>query len=148
MAKIPLPQRGQPIDLTYISDVANAVNNLAAQVSPSSYKYVTIDTDGSKQSVKASEARIIAGYVTVKSGATVSSGNEESFSYSFTGGEFKYVPIVTATPVIVGNATEAGKNVTVVIKNVTTSKVDGIVKFNSSGDLSLAVNLVIIGIPN
>lgn len=148
MAKIPLPQRGQPIDLTYISDVANAVNNLAAQVSPSSYKYVTIDTDGSKQSVKASEARIIAGYVTVKSGATVTSGTEEPFSYSFTGGEFKYVPIVTATPVIVGNATEAGKNVTVVIKNVTTSKVDGIVKFNSSGDLSIAVNLVIVGIPN
>ena len=148
MAKIPLPQRGQPIDLTYISDVANAVNNLASQISPSSYKYVTIDTNGSKQSVKASEARIIAGVVPVKSGATVTSGTEESFSYSFTGGEFKYAPVVTATPVIVGNATEAGKNVTVVIKSVTTSKVDGIVKFNSSGDLSLSVNLLIIGIPN
>jgi hypothetical protein len=130
------------------ADIANAVNNLSSQISPSSYKYVTVDTDGSKQSVKASEARIIAGYHTVKSRATVSTGNEESFSYSFTGGEFKYPPIVTATPVIVGNATEAGKNVTVVIKNVTTSKVDGIVKFNSSGDLSLAINLIIVGIPN
>ena len=148
MAKIPLPQRGQPIDLTYLADIANAVNNLSAQVSPSNYKYVTVDTPATgSQSVKASEARIIAGYKEINSNATVSSGNETPFSYTFSGGEFKYAPVVTASLVNVGN-TEAGKNVSVILKNITTSKVEGIVKFNASGDLSVAVNLIIVGIPN
>ena len=148
MPKIPLPQRGQPIDMSYISELASAINNVAAQVSPSSYKYVTVDTPNTgKQSVKASEARIIAGYVEVANQSTVSSGNEKSFSYSVSGGEFKFAPVVTATPVNVGN-TEAGKNVSVILKTVTTSKVEGIVRFNTSGDVSVAVNLIMVGIPN
>lgn len=148
MPKIPLPQRGQPIDMSYISELASAINTIASQVSPSAYKYVTIDTPNTgKQSVKASEARIIAGYVEVANQSTVSSGNEKSFSYSVTGGEFKFAPVVTATPVNVGN-TEAGKNVSVILKTVTTSKIEGIVRFNTSGDVSVAVNLIIVGIPN
>jgi hypothetical protein len=34
------------------------------------------------------------------------------------------------------------------LKSVTTSRVEGIVRFGASGDLSLAVHLIIIGIPN
>jgi len=147
MAKIPLPERGQPLDLTYIYNLASAINELSDQVSPSTYKYVTIDTPSAgKQSVKASEARIIAGFVEVTNNSTVSSGNEKTFSYDFST-DFKYAPIVTATPVNVGN-TQAGKDVSVVLKTVTTSRVEGVVRFNTSGDLSVGVNLTIVGIPN
>jgi hypothetical protein len=148
MAKIPLPQRGQPVDLTYLYEIANAVNNLSSQVSPSSYKYVTVDTPTSgKQSVKASEARIIGGYVEVANNSTVSASNEKEFSYAITGGEFKYAPIVTATPVTIGS-TDAGKSANVILKNVTTSRIEGVVKFNVSGDAKVGINLIIIGIPN
>lgn len=147
MAKIPLPERGQPLDVSYIYELAKAVNELSSQVSPATYKYVTVDTPGvGKQSVKASEARILGGYIDVVSSATKSAGNEVAFSYDFPA-DFKYAPIATATPINVGG-TDAGKNVTVVIKTVTTSKVEGIVRFNSTGDLSVAVNLIVIGIPN
>lgn len=54
---------------------------------------------------------------------------------------------MTATPVNVGN-TPAGKNVSVILKNVTTSRVEGVVRFGSAGDLSLWVNLIIVGVPN
>ena len=147
MAKLPLPERGQPLDVSYIYQLASAVNDLSSQVSPATYKYVTVDTAGvGKQSVKASEARIIGGYVEVANNASKTAGDEVSFSYDFPS-DFKYAPISTATPINVGN-TEAGRNVSVILKTVTTSKIEGTVKFNTTGDVSVAVNLIVIGIPN
>lgn len=147
MSQIPLPERGQPIDVTYIYQIADAINNLSSQIAPSTNKYVTVDTpqDG-KQSVLSSGVKINAAYVEVYSNATVLAGQEQSFSYSYPA-EYKFTPVATATPVNIGG-TNAGKDVSVILKNVTTSRVDGIVKFNSNGDLTIGVNLIILGIPN
>ena len=147
MAKVPLPERGRPLDVTYIYQLADTINDLSTQVSSATYNYTTIDTvSAGKQSIKTSEARVIGGYVEVANNSTVSAGNEKTFSYDFPS-DFKYSPIATATAVNIGN-TPAGQNVTVILKIVTTSRVEGIVRFGASGDLSLAVNLIIIGIPN
>lgn len=147
MAKIPLPELGQPMDVSYIYQIANAVNDLSVQVSPAIYKYVTVDVpNGVQQNAKASETRFIGGYTDVVKSSNQSVGSQQSFTYNFPA-DFKFVPIVTATPVNIGG-TEAGKNVSVVLKSVTTSKVDGIVNFNSTGDVSIGVNLIIVGIPN
>jgi len=147
MAKVPLPERGQPLDVTYIYQLADAVNDISTQVSSATYNYTTIDTiSAGKQNVKTSEARVIGGYIEVANNSTVSAGNEKTFSYDFPS-DFKFAPIATATPVNIG-ATPAGQNVTIILKSVTTSRVEGVVKFGASGDLSLAVNLIIIGIPN
>lgn len=147
MARIPLPERGQPLDVSYIYQLANALNELATQVSPATNKYVTVDTPNvGRQSVKASESRIIGGYIEVANNSTKTAGDEVTFSYDFPS-DFKYAPIATATPLNIGN-TPAGKDVSVILKTVSTSKVEGVVKFNSSGDLSVAVNLIVIGIPN
>jgi hypothetical protein len=147
MAKISLPERGQPLDVSYISRLASAINDLSETAAPSLYKYFMVDTKtAAKQSVKIAESRILGAYIEVATSASRSKGISVDFSYDFSG--FKYAPIVTATPQIVGNATSAGKNVSVVIKSVTTSKVEGSVIFNESGDVAVAVNLIIIGIPN
>lgn len=147
MAILPLPERGQPLDVTYVYQIAKSINDLAVQVSPSTYKYVTVDTpNAGKQSVKASEARIIGGYVQVTTSTTQTAGSAQSFAYDFPS-EFKFAPVVTATPVNVGN-TDAGKDVTVTLKSISTSRVEGTVKFNAGGDTSIGINLVIIGIPN
>jgi hypothetical protein len=148
MAKLPLPQRGQPIDLTYISDIVTAINNIASAVMPSSsYRYLTVDTPASgKQSIRTSDARIIGGYAEIVTNATVSAGFEKEFSYDFNVGEFTYAPIVTATPVNIGK-TAAGQNLSVIIKEITTSNVTGVVKFNTSGEASVGINLIVVGIP-
>lgn len=147
MARIPVPERGQPLDLTYVAQIVNAVNEISSELSPSVYKYLTVDTPSAgKQSVRASEARFIAGFVQVANNSTVNAGNEKTFSYPFPT-DFKYPPIVTATLINIGN-TSAGKDVSVVITGVTTSSVDGLIKFNTSGDVSVGVNLIAIGIPN
>lgn len=148
MAKIPLPERGQPLDVTYISQLAQIVNELSTAISPSTYKYTTVDTpNAGKQSIKSSEARVIGGIVNVVvSPGTVTAGQEKEFTYSFSG-EFKYAPIVTATAINTG-ATAAGKNVTVILNKPTTSGISGVVKFNSSGEIGVDVHLIIIGVPN
>lgn len=147
MAQIPLPERGQPIDLTYVYQIADAVNTLSNQVAPSTNKYVTVDTpSGGKQSVLSSGVKMNAAYVEVYNNSTVLAGSEQPFSYAYPA-EYKYSPVATATPVNVGGTT-AGKDITVILKSVTTSRVDGIVKFNASGDVTVGVNLIVIGIPN
>jgi len=146
MAKVPLPERGQPLDVTYLYSLVDAVNDLSTQVASTTTNKTVIDTvsDG-KQEIKTSNARIIGGYVEVANNSTVSTGNERAFTYDFK--DFKYPPIVSATAVNTGQ-TPAGQNVNVILKTITETRVEGIVRFGTSGDLSLAVNLVIIGIPN
>jgi hypothetical protein len=147
MAKVPLPERGQPLDVPYLYKLVDTVNQLSTEVSSATYNYTTIDTvSAGKQSIKTSEVRMIGGFVEVANNSTVTAASEKSFSYDFPT-DFKYQPIATATPVNTGN-TPAGQNVSVILKTVTTSKVEGIVRFGASGDLSLAINLIIIGIPN
>jgi hypothetical protein len=147
MAILPVPERGQPLDVTYIYQIVKAVNDLSEQISPGVYKYVTVDTPTSgKQSVKASEARVIGGYVQVTTSTTQTAGSSKPFSYAF-GTDFKFAPVVTATPINIGS-TDAGKDVTVTINSVSTSKVEGTVKFNTGGDTSIGINLIVVGIPN
>lgn len=147
MAKIPLPERGQPLDVTYIYQLADTINELSTQVSSATYNYTTVDTVNSgKQSVKTSEARLVGGYIEVANNSTVQAGNEKTFSYDFPS-DFKYQPIAIATAVNIGN-TPAGQNVTIILKTITTSRVEGTVRFGTNGDLSLAVNLIVLGIPN
>jgi hypothetical protein len=145
MAKVPLPDRGQPLDLSYIYQLADAINNLSNQLSPVNAKYTTIDTDTSgQQVVRTSDARIIGGYKDVEK--KDASSTEEPFSYPFS--DFAYPPIVTATPYVTGAAkTIAGKDTSVIITEITTGRVDGVVRFNTPGEASVRVNLTIIGIP-
>ena len=147
MAKVPLPERGQPLDVTYIYQLSEAINDIATQVSSATFNYATIDTvSAGKQNIKTADTRVIGGYVEVANNSTVNAGNEKTFEYVFPS-DFKYAPIATATAVNIGD-TPAGKNVTVILKSVTTSRVEGVVRFGASGDLSLAVHLIVIGIPN
>ena len=147
MAKVPLPERGQPLDVTYIYQLADTINDVATQVSSATYNYATIDTaSAGKQSIRTSEMRVIGGYIQVANNSTVSAGNEKTFTYDFPS-DFKFAPIATATPINVGN-TPSGKNVTVVLNSVTTSRIEGIVRFGTSGNLTVVVNLIAIGVPN
>lgn len=147
MSRVPLPERGQPLDLSYIYQLANAINEMATQLSPTIGRYTSIDTvSAGSQSVRTSDARIVGGYLTVANSSTTSPDGEGSFSYNFS--DFKFAPIVTATPILVGESgTESGKDISVVLTRITNNRVDGIVRFNTVGVASVGVNLLIVGIP-
>jgi len=147
MAKVPLPERGQPLDVTYIYQLADTINDIATQVSSATYNYTTIDTvTAGKQSIKTSDARVVGGINVVANNSAVNAGNEKQFSISFDS-DFKFPPIVTATPVNL-SGTPAGQNVTAVVTSVTTKGVTGIVRFNTTGEVSVSVHIIAIGIPN
>jgi hypothetical protein len=145
MARLPLPQRGQPIDTSYIYQIVNTVNELSAvSVSPT-YKYVTIDTPGAgKQSVKTSEAKIIGAYVDVISSSVTAGTTSVTRIYRYS--DFASTPIVTAS-IINGGNTEAGNSATVQINSITASEVTFTVSFAKTGNAKVGVNLMIIGIP-
>jgi hypothetical protein len=147
MAKIPTPDRGQPLDVSYIYQIVEAINELSEQSSSATYRYSSVDTSAGPQNALITDTKIVAGETTVYNTETdVSAGKTESFSYSFKS-EYKYPPIVTATPVLF-SSTGSGRDVSVVIESVTTSRVDGKITFNSSGRAALKVNIIAVGIPN
>lgn len=147
MAKIPLPERGQPIDVAYLYQMASAVNTLSDKVSDTIYNYTSVDTPAAgKQNIKTSQSRIVAGVYRLDSFSEQQATSTKTFTYSWTT-EFKYPPVVSATPVnrISGGA---GDQTSVVITQVTTSSVSGIVRFNASGNnISVDIHLLMIGIP-
>jgi hypothetical protein len=146
MAKIPLPERGQPLDLSYIYQIANALNNLSSEVSPSAYKYVTIDNSNiGKQNLRVSETRIIAGFIEVSNSEEVTAGNSKSFSYPFST-DFKYAPVVTAT--ILNTGSDTGNDVSLVLNSVTKSGINGTVKFAVGGKVTVGVNILAFGVPS
>lgn len=147
MAKVTVPDRGQPLDLAYIYQLAEAINNLSNQLSPTTAKYTTVDTvRGSKRTMRTSDARFVGGFVSVTNNASTTAGTEVSFSYTFS--DFDEPPIVTATPITSStDNTDASKDVVVTLTRITTGRVDGIVKFNTIGVSSIGVNLIIVGIP-
>ena len=60
MAKVPLPERGQPLDVTYIYQVVDALNSLSTQVSDATYTYTDVDVVGAPtQSLKTSNTKFI-----------------------------------------------------------------------------------------
>jgi hypothetical protein len=147
MSRVPLPERGQPLDLSYIYQLANAVNEIATQVSPTVGRYTTVDTvSAGPQSVRTSDARIVGMFDTVANSSTTSPDGEGFFSFNYS--DFKFAPIVTATPVLTNEiGTEAGTDISVVLTRITTNRVDGIVRFNTSGIANVGVNIIAVGIP-
>ena len=147
MARVPLPERGQPLDLSYIYQIANAVNEIAVQLSPTVGRYTSIDTAGGvTQTVRTSDARIVGGFVEVTNDSATTADGESSFFYNFS--DFKFVPVVTATPILTSNVgTEASKDIIVVLTRITTNRVEGIVKFNTIGVSEVGINIIAVGIP-
>jgi hypothetical protein len=146
MAKVPLPSKGQPIDVTYLYQMANAINDVSNEISSATYNYTTISTrDAGNQVIQTRAAKIVGAYVDIATNEAVTAGTTKPFYFTYAS-DFKYPPIVTATVVNRGTS-DIGDDVTVVIRSVTTSRIDGVVKFNSSGQVSTSVNLLVIGIP-
>lgn len=141
--KIPLPQRGQPIDVDYLYQIVNQINSLTNQVSSTSTVLSTVNNGivGSKDSTT-NNLRFFASTKNVKKGSVTASTNESWF-IDFNP-NFLYAPIVVAT-VVNNTGSTAGNNIIAVVKNVTTSRVDGNILFNTAGTIDVNINIIAIG---
>jgi hypothetical protein len=145
MAKVPLPDRGQPLDLAYIYQLAQAINNISDELSPSTGNYTTVSIGGTQErKVRTSDARIVGKIKTVDNGLATAGDVPFYVDYS----DFAYAPVVTATAKASGDTgSDASKDVAVILTSVTTTRADGIVRFGTNGAASVDIHLLAIGIP-
>lgn len=146
MAKVPLPDRGQPLDVTYMYQLASTINDLSDSVSNASARYATIDTRvAGKQTFRVSDMRVYAGYLDVTNAVAVTATTTLERTVNF-GVAFSYPPIVVAS--VVNNNTQAsGNDATVVVSSSTTSSATFRVKFETAGEATVGINFIAIGVP-
>jgi hypothetical protein len=138
MGAIPLPQPGQPLDVNYLFDVVNEVNNLTNTVAirSTSTSRVNNNSDTTSNLKLFAETKNIA--------ITNTSGNAVE-TFFFTYPEFKFNPVVTIT-IVNNTGSTAGNNVIATLRNVGTSRCEGVVRLNVSGDINISVNMIAVGI--
>jgi hypothetical protein len=146
MAKLTVPQRGQPLDVSYMYQLVETVNQLSDIVGTNqSVTQIKNDKSGTSNTVGTGRASIVGITAVVASSKDITAtDNQVPFSVNY---NFKHPPIVVATPFDTGN-TNAGKNVSVVITQVTASTASFLVRFNTVGVATVDVNVLAIGIPN
>ena len=146
MAEIPLPERGQPFDVTYIYQVVDALNSLTKQVSDTGAEYSVVDVIGQEaKNQKTSNTKFVGKFKLVANAETVTAGQEKSYPIDYP--NFKFPPIVTVSVVNRGG-TAAGANTTIVLGDITTTQANFTVKYGLSGTATVGVNLIAIGVPN
>ena len=145
--KLPIPQKGQPLDVTFISDIVRSVNDLYDKVAIKVSAYANLWTVNGRKQVRSSEVKFVSGQVKINTEKTTSNDQYVDFEYRFDIA-FKFPPVVTATPISVDrNASKSAKDATVILTEVTTNSVRGTAKFETKGDFSVAINIIAIGIP-
>jgi hypothetical protein len=148
MSKIPLPERGQPLDVAYMYTMAQAINDLSEEGSAFTQgnNFVIEDREGNLNSSRVYASQMVGGYVKVTSLTPTNERNEFIQTFTF-GKKFAYPPIVTAT--MVNNfKTVAGTDVSLVLQDITSTSCDIRVKFGTSGVTSIGVNIIAIGMPD
>ncbi len=146
--KLPLPNRGQPFDLALVYRIIEEINNLNSQIGLRISSYSSIQTAKEAiSSVRSSDVRTVAGFVNVIDNATVKTNDDKPFTYTFDRA-FKYPPIVSTSLETIGESnTESTKSSTVILTKVSTSTIEGIIKFETAGTAAVRVNLIAVGIP-
>lgn len=138
MGILATPNRGQPLDVDYVSQIATQVNELTTIVGDRSTSYSNI----SGASVKTSEVKIFATSVNVTAATTAPDGDVVDVTVSYP--SFRGFPIVTAT-VVSGASSNIGDDATVVVKNISSQQCTLRVKFNTGGNLNINVNVIAVG---
>lgn len=133
-----MPQKGQPMDYTYISKIIDAVNNIAQTETMSKIKTETQKTQN---------LQIVGQYKEIAKDVNVKQGDVKNFSVDF-GIRFRSAPIVTVTPQR-ASRTEASRQVSVVIDSISESAVSGYITFlgTDDGKATIGVNVIAVGIP-
>lgn len=145
VSRLPVPDRGQPIDVPYIYLMSTVINDLADQIDASTEKYTTVNTrEVAKQDLRTSDTKFFASFQDLFSDVDVRANETKEFVFQISG--FKYAPIATVSPVNTGSST-VSNDVTVVITSVTNSEIRGVVRFNTAGRVTVSVNVIAIGVP-
>ena len=142
MARVPIPQQGQPLDVSYIATLAEAINQLSEEgsaIAQGNNFILQGRLSETPSSFKLYGAQVIAQEIILISGT--SSIAEQTINFS--PNNFANPPIVTATLV-----NPSDPEASVYVKNITSGSATVIVQFTGSENNSAAVNIIAMGIPS
>lgn len=142
-----LPQQGQPLDLQYISELAQSIIDLNSAVSSKSYsKSLVRNQSDILKNDRTSNMSFYASYLEVVNDKPIQPGTSEKFSHNFTT-SFTTAPVVTVTPVMTTKSS-VGENLSVVITEISQGSISGVIKFNNTtaGNASVGINIIAIGV--
>lgn len=148
MSRLPTPDRGQPIDVPYLYQIATAINTLSDQIDASAERYTTIyNRESQKQDLRTSNTRFFASTQELFSQTEVRAGELKEFIFQIEG--FRFPPVAVATPFnsVPGSSTTSN-DVLIVLTSITNSEIRGFARFNSAGNVSMSVNVLAIGVPD
>lgn len=84
MPSLPLPERGQPFDVTYVYNIVQSINELYSQIGISKKGYTSLTTtDSGPQQIKTSEAQIDLASVRVSTSSLQTAGTSLPWSHDF-----------------------------------------------------------------
>lgn len=152
--KVDVPSRGQPIDAKFINDIATSLNatidNLSARRGKTYVKPSETATDIVVRSTANASIFASTFKVTLES-AQVNQSTTSTVEVKFSGNgfsEFAYLPVVTATPVMLGAADPTAKYAIATISDITKAGCNVNISFAKEGTVnSLYVQVIAVGIP-
>lgn len=142
---ITLPERGQPMDVKFVYELANAVNNLAATLNDNTnaVSYFSNGTSDQPQSRRTGALKIHADVVKIAAG-NKKAGQSEPWTLNV---DFTYIPVAVAT-VVSNTSTIQEADVNVVITTVTSQQIKGNILYKKDGNLNVNINVIAVGIKN
>lgn len=139
MARLTTPNRGQPLDVDYISSIVGEVNRLTDVVGNTSTSFSTIND----VNVKTPNLKFFAKRFNVSTSTSTASGSNTALTVDYPA--FNGFPIVTAT--ILTNPTHTvGDNVFIAIKSITSTQTKLVVTYTRAGRLDVIVNVIAVGL--
>jgi hypothetical protein len=141
MGAIPLPERGQPLDLNYLYEVVNQLNNITNTVTSKSNAISRINS----QSLTTSNL-VIFGDSKPFSADNVAINSNTTVTFNFNQ-PFKFPPVIVCS---IENRlnNSIGQNVVSTVTQVNNSGATVNLRFGTAGVVGLVVNIIAIGIPN
>jgi hypothetical protein len=150
--KIQLPTRGQPVDTSFLYKLADAINKVGEAVDTRKGKsYIKArTTDAAQSGSSTANTSIFASvFAVVPAAATVDATTAPvTVPIDFKGIAFQAMPVVSVTPITIGDGAEVNKTAYVTITDLTASQCTAHVKFTGTGSVkNLYLHVIAVGTP-
>jgi hypothetical protein len=131
------PNKGQPIDYSYIKQIVDNINKIQTEEKKTSS--LTNGQDKTAATIPTKDAVIVTRYVE----ATISDSQSATASVKFDG-NFTTIPIITATLVSLKDGNDPERT-TLALENVTASGVDIVLRSTEKKAKKVGINVIAIG---
>ncbi len=142
------PNKGQPIDYSYITQIVNAINDLQAEQNTKSKIAESSENAGESPLVELNSKNVVfyTGFVSIANDST-STVHTQTKTYSFKNAGFKQAPVVTVTASATSASGSVPEKVVLGISDVTATGFTIRMNFLEKDIPSIGVHIVAIGQP-